>query len=193
MWVLYIYIYIYNLWHTECVSFLGFFLTVLLTFLMGANPSSSGSILPHIDNNTVQGQGVKNAGRYRLQVMEGLIHEEVAAIFYCLVMIIMMMKKMIMWTRLQLFRSLFFFCLSLFPPRTSLRHPSFRLHWKKDVWFSFQVHSCVIVICLDSFYFRSNISNSISSQVPLAVSCSFMEMLKSITSLLRFLFSHSLI
>jgi hypothetical protein len=152
---------------------------------MGAKPSSSRSILPHIDNNTVQEQGVNDARMYRLQVMEGLINEEVAAIFYCLIMIIMMIKKMIMWTRLQLFRFLSFFSLSLFPPRTSLRHPSFRLHWKKDVWFSFQVHSCVIAICLDSFYSRSNISTSISSQVPLAVSCSFMEMLKSITSLLR--------
>jgi len=123
---------------------------------------------------------------YRLQATEGFIHEEVTAILFITMIMIIMMMKLIMWIRLKLFRSLllFYFLFPHSPPGLPLRHPSFRLHWKKDVWFSFQVHPRVIVICLDSFYFRNNISSSISSQVPLAVRCSSMEMLKSITSLL---------
>ena len=56
--------------------------------------------------------------------MEELIHEELVVIlFIAMIMIIMMVKKMIMWIRLKLFRSLFLFYISPPPPRTSLRHP----------------------------------------------------------------------
>jgi hypothetical protein len=151
---------------------------------MTAHTSSSASTctLPHIDKSTNQEWGLNGPRMYRLQMMEGITHEKVAAIFIAMIMIMMMM---ILWILLNLFRSLSLFSFSSFFPRMSLRHSSFRLHWKKEVWFSFQVHSRAIVICLDRFYFRSNISNSISSQVPFAVRCSSMEILKSITSLFR--------
>jgi len=46
--------------------------------------------------------------------MEGIFHKEIAVIFIAMTMIIITMKKMIMWIRLKLFRSLSFLYLSLF-------------------------------------------------------------------------------
>ena len=83
---------------------------------MSTHPFSSGSILPHITNNKDQERGGNGPSMYRLQMMERLMHEEVAAIFIVMIMIIMtMIMKMIMRIRLKLLRSFPFFFFS--PPK----------------------------------------------------------------------------